>query len=143
MIMKYVFIACVAAGLITACSSSRNSAAELDNLNGYWVLTVFPQETKTLAEVFVMKTPDLQLDVPNRKVSGTTGCNRISGPFEVDGEKFQFGNLATTKMGCPGYDESVYLGAIGKVNRFRLNNDLLSLYMDSTLLMTFAKKPNP
>ena len=143
MIMKYALIACVVLGAITACSSSKNSAAELDNLNGYWVLTVFPESTKTLAEVFVMKTPDLQLDVPNRKVSGTTGCNRMTGPFTINGEEFQFGNLATTKMGCPGYDESVYLNAIGKVNRFRLNNDQLSFYSDSALLMTFVKKPNP
>ena len=141
--MKYVLMVCIATSLLAACSSSRNSAAELENLNGYWVLTVFPQATKTLAEIFVMKTPDLQLDVPNRRVSGSTGCNRMTGPFEIDGQKFQFGNLATTKMGCPGYDESVYLEAIGKVNRFRLSNDQLSLYLDSTLLMTFVKKPNP
>jgi heat shock protein HslJ len=143
MIMKYVLMVCIAMALLAACSSSRNSAAELDSLNGYWVLTVFPQGTKTLAEVFVMKMPDLQLDVPNRRVSGSTGCNRMTGPFEIDGQEFRFGNLATTKMGCPGYDESVYLDAIGKVNRFRLNNDQLSLYLDSTLLMTFVKKPNP
>ena len=141
--MKYVLMVCIATGLLAACSSSRNSAAELESLNGYWVLNVFPQGTKTLAEVFVMKTPDLQLDVPNRRVSGSTGCNRMNGPFEIDGQEFHFGNLATTKMGCPGYDESVYLDAIGKVNRFRLNNDQLSFYLDSTLLMTFVKKPNP
>lgn len=142
--MKQFLIALLTAELIVSCSSSRNSAAELDSLNGYWVLTVFSQDNKTLAERFTMRTPDMQLDVPNRRVSGTTGCNRLSGPFEIDGEEFKFGNLATTKMGCPGYDEMVYLDAIGKVNRFRLHdNDQLSLYNDSTLLMTFVKKPNP
>ena len=142
-IMKYFFVAFTAACLMVYCSSSRNSAAELDNLNGYWVMTLFPAATKAMAEVFTMKTPDLQLDVPNRKVSGTTGCNRITGPFTIDGDEFKFGNLATTRMGCPAYDENIFLDAMGKVNRFRLNNEQLSLYQDSTLLMTFVKKPNP
>lgn len=141
--MKYLLVACLAIGLSVSCLSSRNSAAELNNLNGYWVLVVFPDQSKTMAELFSMRTPDMELDVPNRRVSGNTGCNRMTGSFTVDGDEFHFGNLATTKMGCPGYDETVYIDAIGKVNRFRLNNDQLSLYRDSTLLMTFAKKPNP
>ncbi|HYF32256.1 MAG TPA: META domain-containing protein [Chitinophagaceae bacterium] len=141
--MKNIIIALLAASLLFACSSSRNSAAELNNLNGFWSLTVFPAASKTMAELFSMRTPDMQLDVPNRRVSGTTGCNRISGPFTIDGAEFRFGSLATTKMGCPGYDETVFLDALGKVNRFQLNNDQLSLYQDSTLLMTFAKRPNP
>lgn len=141
--MKKFLVACLVLGMLASCSSSKNSAAELNNLNGYWLLTVFPRENKPMAELFTMRTPDLQLDVPKRRVSGTSGCNRISGPFTIDGEEFRFGGLATTKMGCPGYDETIYLDALGRTNRFRMNNDQLSLYQDSTLLMTFTKRPNP
>ena len=141
--MKYILVLYTAAFLFLSCSSSRKTSAKLDGLNGYWVMTLFPAATKAMAEVFTMKTPDMQLDVPNRKISGTSGCNRITGPFTVNGEEFKFGNLAMTKMGCPGYDENIFMDAMGKVNRYRLNNDQLSLYQDSTLLMTFAKKPNP
>jgi heat shock protein HslJ len=137
--MKYFLLACLAGALLLSCSSSRNSAEQLNNLNGNWTLTVFPNQGKTFAELFSMKVPDLQLDAPNRKVSGSTGCNRASGEFTVDGEEFKFGNLATTKMGCPGYDETTYLTALGRVNRFRLNADQLSFYQDSTLLMTFVR----
>lgn len=137
--MKFFLLACLAGTLLLSCSSSRNTPEQLANLNGNWMLTVFPNQGKTFAELFSMKVPDLQLDVPNRKVTGSTGCNRASGAFTIDGEEFKFGNLATTKMGCPGYDEMIYLDALGRVNRFRLNADQLSFYQDSTLLMTFVK----
>jgi heat shock protein HslJ len=76
-------------------------------------------------------------------VSGNAGCNRVSGSFTVNGDEFRFGNLASTKMACPGYDESLYLEALNRVNRFRLNADQLSLFQDSTLLMTFARRNTP
>lgn len=137
--MKSIILACVTAATLLSCTSSRNSAEQLNNLNGNWTLTVFPNQSKTFAEFFSMKTPDLQLDVPNRRVSGSTGCNRATGGFTINGEEFRFSNLATTKMGCPGYDEHVYIDALSRVNRFTLNADQLSLYQDSTMLMSFVK----
>lgn len=35
------------------------------------------------------------------RVSGTTGCNRISGTYEIDGNVVTIGPLATTRMACP------------------------------------------
>ena len=136
--MKYLLIACLTASMLFSCSSSRNSA-QVGNLAGNWRLTVFPNATKPFAEFFTMKTPELEFD--GQRVTGSTGCNRISGSFTVDGEEFKFGSLATTKMGCPGYDENVYMDALNMTNRFRLNADQLSLFKDSTLLMTFVKAP--
>ncbi len=138
--MKCFIIACIASAMLLSCSSSRNSA-QLESLNGDWVLTVFPNQTKTFAELFTMKAPELQLSSTDSRVAGSTGCNRVMGGFTVNGEEFKFGNLATTKMGCPGYDETIYVEALNRVNRFRLNDDQLSLFQDSTLLMTFVKKP--
>jgi heat shock protein HslJ len=136
--MKYFLVACCMAAMLTSCSSSRNTA-QLSELDGNWQLTVFPNATKPFAEFFSMKMPEMQL-TSDRRVSGSTGCNRITGGFSIDGEAFKFNNLATTKMGCPGYDENVYMDALNRVNRFRLNADQLSLYQDSTLLMTYVKK---
>ena len=136
--MKYLLMACLTFIMLYSCSSSRN-AAQMNNLAGNWRLTVFPNATKPFAEFFAMRTPELEF--AGERVSGNTGCNRISGSFSLDGEAFRFGNLATTKMGCPGYDENVYLDALNMTNRFRLNADQLSLYRDSTLLMTFVKAP--
>lgn len=136
--MKYLLMTCLVISMLYSCSSSRNST-QLTDLAGNWRLTVFPNATKPFAEFFTMKTPELEFN--GQRVTGNTGCNRISGSFDVDGEGFKFGNLATTKMGCPGYDENVYLDALNMTNRFRLNADQLSLFKDSTLLMTFVKAP--
>lgn len=35
------------------------------------------------------------------RVSGTTGCNRINGTYEVAGNVVTIGPLATTRMACP------------------------------------------
>jgi heat shock protein HslJ len=140
--MKYMLIFLMATTL-GACSSSRNSSAELTQLGGDWVLTVFPYQTKALAELFPARIPELQLEVPGRKVTGNTGCNRMFGSFTVDGSEFHFGNMGSTKMVCPGYDETIYMNALGRVNRFSLNNDQLTFYQDSTVLMTFTKKTAP
>ena len=136
--MKYFFLACLAVCIMLSCSPSRNTV-NVGNLAGDWSLTLFPNSSKTLAELFTMKTPELQLST-DRRVTGNTGCNRLTGSFSVNGDEFKFGPLASTKMGCPGYDENIYTDALNRVNRFRLNADQLSLYQDSTLLMTFVKK---
>lgn len=136
--MKYFIIACLSICMLS-CSSSRNTA-QVESLAGDWQLTVFPYASKTFAELFSMKTPELQFTAADHRVTGNTGCNRVTGSFDVNGDEFRFNNLASTKMGCPGYDETIYLDALNRVNRFRLNADQLSLFQDSTLLMTFAKK---
>jgi heat shock protein HslJ len=140
--MKYL-LAIMFAAMLGSCSSSRNSSADLNNLGGDWVLTVFPYATKAFAELFTARVPDLQLEVPGRKVTGNTGCNRMFGAFSVDGGEFHFNNLGSTRMACPGYDETIYMNALGRVNRFTVNNDQLSFYQDSTLVMTFTKKTGP
>lgn len=37
-------------------------------------------------------------------LSGTDGCNRLSGSWEQDGEVITFGEVATTMMACPDVD---------------------------------------
>ena len=119
-----------------ACGTSRKAAAEL---NGNWELVIFPSGTKTLNEIFTMKLPEMQLE--NGRLSGSTGCNRINGEYTVSGKSIQFGpNLAMTKMGCPNYDENVFLEAFQKINRYELKGDQLHLMLDSTVVMTFSKK---
>jgi heat shock protein HslJ len=133
--MKLIIIIIAAILISFGCSSSRKATADL---NGNWELVVFPYSTKTLDEIFAMKKPELQLE--NGRLSGNTGCNRINGTYTVSGNSIQFGpNLAMTKMGCPNYDENVFLEAFNKVNRYQLKNNELSLMHDSTLLISFAK----
>ena len=133
--MKQVALVIAAIVFALGCSSSRKATADL---NGNWELVMFAAGTKTLDELFTMKRPELQLE--DGRVSGSTGCNRITGTYTVSGNTVQFGpNLALTKMGCPNYDENVFLEAFNKVNQYSIRNNQLQLMQDSTLLMTFAK----
>jgi len=129
-----LFIAAIM--LLFACMSSRQSISEV---NGKWQLVMFPSGTKTLSEVFTMNKPELQLD--NGHLSGSTGCNRINGSYTIAGNSIQFGsNIAITKMGCPNYDEGIFLDAFNRINKYQLRNNELMLMHDSTLLMTFSRQ---
>jgi heat shock protein HslJ len=134
--MKRFLLIISVVSMTLACGTSRKAAADL---NGNWELVFFPSGSKTLAEIFTMKRPELKLE--NGNLSGTTGCNRINGPYTVSGNSIQFGpNLAMTKMGCPNYDENIFLEAFNKVNRYQLKGNELQLLQDSALLMSFSKQ---
>lgn len=52
-----------------------------------------------------LKTPILEINVTEMKVMGSDGCNRITGEIAtLDGEKLEFGNMATTKRLCSNMD---------------------------------------
>jgi len=135
-LMKQVALILAVVVISISCGSSRKATAEL---NGNWELVMFPSSSKTLDELFTMKRPELQLE--DGRLSGTTGCNRLNGTYSVSGSNIQFGpNLALTKMGCPNYDENIFLEAFNKVNHYLLKNNELQLLQDSSVLMTFGKR---
>ena len=43
--------------------------------------------------------------VANGRVAGTDGCNRVSAPYTLNGERITFGPMIATRMACPGTDE--------------------------------------
>ncbi len=81
--------------------------------------------------------------MPN-KVSGSTGCNRINGTFELTGVGFiKFSPLATTKMACPGNTEAKFIGAVGQVNNWSIINDMLLLNNGKIMLVKFHRSIKP
>ena len=65
---------------VTACKSAKNVTAE-KSLSGNWELVAFPSGGKEFAEIFDSRKPELQFDETNKKVTGTSGCNHISGGY--------------------------------------------------------------
>ena len=134
-----LFVLCIG---MAACSTNKgaiNSSAE--GLQGRWELTLFTPGGKEFAELFGQRRPELEFNTVDKRVSGTTGCNQLSGNYTVSGSAFQFGsNMILTKMACPAYDETNFLNAMSSVNHFILNSDQLQFLQDSTLVMAFAKK---
>ncbi|MCZ8184418.1 MAG: META domain-containing protein [Beijerinckiaceae bacterium] len=65
--------------------------------------------------------PTLRFDAAGR-VSGSTGCNRFSARFVLDGPLLAISAAATTRMACPKplmMQEAAFLRALGEVTTFR------------------------
>lgn len=74
---------------------------------------------------------------PN-KVTGSTGCNRLNGSFDLSGENFiKFSPLASTRMACPGNTEAKFISALGQANNWNIVNDQLLLSTGKILLAKF------
>ncbi len=69
-------------------------------------------------------------------VSGSTGCNKLNGSFELTGGNFiKFSPLATTKMACMGDNvELNFLAALAKVNNWNIINNQLLLNNGKTVM---------
>jgi heat shock protein HslJ len=76
------------------------------------------------------------------RVSGSSGCNTYSGPYEVDGNKLSFGQpMASTLMACqPAVmeQEVAYMGALASVATYEIKDGTLTLYdSDKTAVAEF------
>lgn len=95
--------------------------------NTYWKLVslgadpVLPVERQREAHLVLAAT--------ETRVSGSGGCNRITGSFELDGDRLSFGRMAGTMMACPsGMDvEQRFLKTLGQVARWRVDGKRLHL----------------
>ncbi len=78
-------------------------------------------------------------------VGGSTGCNRFTAPYTLDGDSLEIGTTATTRMAClPPADavERAYLEALARVTGWRSDNaDLVLLEDESELLRYKAATP--
>jgi heat shock protein HslJ len=76
------------------------------------------------------------------RVAGSTGCNRYTGPYTVDGTSLQLGPLAVTLMAClPPRDavERAFVAALERVAGWRVEGGELSLLDDDGAeLLRFA-----
>ncbi|MFY7876578.1 MAG: META domain-containing protein, partial [Pirellula sp.] len=68
-------------------------------------------------------------------VSGSTAVNRYSGKAKIEGQKIEFGPLATTRRAGPPAlmdQESKFIKALEKVASFRIEDSGLLYLMDET-----------
>lgn len=73
------------------------------------------------------------------QVSGSTGCNRLTGTAILSAEStIRFSPMATTRMACMGANiETPFLAALGKVSDWRIAGKQLLLYAGDILLAKF------
>jgi heat shock protein HslJ len=92
-------VTAAAALLLAGCAGSpaaapSPTAAPLDDaaVAGIWV------------DASATPSPTLML-APDGTATGTDGCNRLTGTWELDGDVVEFGAFAATRMFCEGVDD--------------------------------------
>jgi heat shock protein HslJ len=85
------------------------------------------------------------LDPANHRVSGSGGCNRLAGSYELNGDQLKFGQMAGTRMACPeGMDtEQSFLKSLGLVTSWKITGQGLELFdADGKELAKFKAREN-
>jgi copper homeostasis protein (lipoprotein) len=89
----------------------------------------------------------LRLDPDSDRVSGSGGCNRLMGGFELKGPKLRFLPLASTRMACPDPQmafERRFFNAVELVRGWRIEGGtLLLLDADGRVLLRFVAVAPP
>jgi putative lipoprotein len=104
----------------------NTTAAALENT--YWKL-IFLGNSPIVAPSG-QREPHFILHPANRSVTGFGGCNRLTGSYELRGDRISFRSLASTMMACVGgmEQEQDYLRALGRVSRWRITGQTLELF---------------
>jgi putative lipoprotein len=80
------------------------------------------------------------LESSDHRVSGSGGCNRITGTYTVEKQTIHFGPIASTMMACPkGMDtEKDFMQALDAARKWKVQGDELELYGEGgNLLIRF------
>jgi heat shock protein HslJ len=136
-IRRLMLLACGAAG--AACVTMRANG-DLQTLSGNdWRL--FEVNGRTAVPAESLRRPWLRFNTDSSRVFGSGGCNRMSGPFTIDGAAMRFGALVSTKMACAdaglNQQETDFFGALEKTDHYALVGDTLVLMRGSEAVARF------
>jgi heat shock protein HslJ len=86
------------------------------------------------------KIPHLNFDLSEKRFSGNTGCNNMSGSFEINHNALSFGaNMVSTKMACQGYNEKPFMDNLLKTNGYEIKDGVLQLMYNTTILSKWTR----
>jgi putative lipoprotein len=124
----------ISMALLSACAQTQpaTSNAQHPALTGtLWNIT--QASGKPVQAVNKENIPQLLFDEKSQRVSGSGGCNRITGGFALDGDKLHFQQMVATRMFCiAGMEqEDLILKALNNITRYRFNGRQLEL-LDAT-----------
>ncbi len=138
---KILLLAGLTMLMASSCSSGKNLSSMTNLLKAKWALQSLTGQSADLGSIFGSKIPFLNFDTDAMRISGNSGCNNFNGPFSLgSGGKLSFGNLAMTKMACPGNGESLFTSALNKVTSFKIDNNVLTLLEGKNKLMELVKE---
>ena len=107
------------------------------SLNGSWYLIpVMASDTAS------GKLAQLNFDLAGKKFTGNSGCNSMSGNFEITGSSLVYNErIMLTKMACPGYNEKAFIENLLRTNSYKFEKGILILLSDNTELSRWSRSP--
>jgi heat shock protein HslJ len=115
----------------TATAPSKEAPATVTQsapLTGtYWRLVALGDRVVTAADT--VREPHLIFATDSARLTGSGGCNRIFGNYDLGGDSLSFSGVGSTKMACAtGMDvETAFLPALSRVARWRISGQQLEL----------------
>jgi putative lipoprotein len=121
--------------LVAPATPPRTPDASLTNT--YWKLVGIGDEPYT--HETSNREPHIQFREQQGNMTGFTGCNNITGPYSVDGDKLDLGEIAVTMKACiEGMDvEQRMLAALRGVNRYEISGNTLRLLEGDAAALEF------
>ncbi len=133
-------VSCGPAKEITSSASSKTEPAPAIPLYGTkWSLKKI--HTDTGVEELSTKA-FIKFDAEKKSAGGNGSCNSFGSTATVNNNEVSFSNIFSTKMYCEGVQktEDSFFKQLGKVNRFEIVENKLSLYRDTALLLEFVSE---
>lgn len=94
--------------------------------NTHWKLTWMPG-TK-IESGTPQQAPFIMLDSASKRMSGSGGCNQLTGGYELESDHLRFPGVARTMMACRGMQaEDGLVDALDKVREWKVSGSTLSL----------------
>lgn len=144
--MKRIFMSVVAVVLavltLQACKTSQAGIDPVAALNGEW--NIIELNGSILVPAEDQPHPYLGFNADDRRFYGSSGCNRIMGPYMLGSRnKLSFGKVGMTMMMCPDMTlEQEVLNMLEQVKSFRFEHDNLMFYgKGSKPIAVLAIKP--
>jgi heat shock protein HslJ len=93
---------------------------------------------------FSADKPNIEFNRDQKRVSGSSGCNRFSGAFEIHGSMMKFSRIFGTKMACLDVElqrvETRFLKLLETTTRFDVEGSTLRLYAKHVPVLVFAER---
>ena len=130
----------IAVATTFGCASLRDGEDAQRLAGADWRLSELSGRSAIPTEV--SRRPWLRFEPDSGRVSGSAGCNRVTGPFTTDRGAIRFGLLAATTMAC--LDEALtrqeddFLAMLSSVNRYDLEGDTLLLLRGEDVVARFV-----
>lgn len=138
---KNIFYAAMAATLLASCSTAEKTTS-LAALNGEWKIEKI--EGKSIDKSLSENEAFLGFDTAKKSVYGSTGCNRLTGSFDIDANNvLDLSKMGSTRMMCKDMTtETMVLEALQKVKTFKVDKkgNLLLTNEKGNAVIELAKK---